>query len=250
VRGDKVLVLTAAMALVAACHPRRLHPGEAFGSDNRPMRVVHRLDCPDAVAGLQRTAEAADGAQCSYKGSQGEDVTLALTALNGQSPDARLAALNGSLAADLPPPPPGSTPPASGVYVSDGGGRDRAHIDLPGFHLDASDGKATIRMPGVSVDADDDNATVSAGGPRGAQVVAHDGRAEIKAGGVGPNGADVTYLLASDVAGPNGYRAVGYVAKGPTSGPLVVAEFRTRQHDQHNLTDRGVRRLVDLNVHG
>jgi hypothetical protein len=245
--GDKLVLLAAVALSVAACHPRRLHPGEMIGADHRPMRTIQRLDCPADVGELHRTAAAADGANCSYKGPGDEDVSLTLASLDGQAPDVKLAALDSAMAADLPATAPNTSPPASGVYVGHSDGRDRAHIDLPGFHLDASDGKATIRMPGVSVDADDDNARVSAGGAR---VVAHNGRAEIRAGGVGPDGADVTYLLASDAPGPSGYRAVGYVAKGPTSGPLVVAQFRTRQHDQHDLSSHGLTRLVDLNVHG
>jgi hypothetical protein len=250
-RTVRLVLLLTAVADVCACHPRRIHSGEALFGDHRPMKMVARLTCPGEVGELTRTGEAADGRSCSYKGPQSEDVQLRLTSLDGQSAQQRLAALDGGLQAEVPS---AATDPkhGQGVYVSDDKDKDEAHIDLPGFHLNASHGKADIRMPGVNIDADDDNANVTTGlgGAGGASVRAHGGGAEIRAGGVGANGADVTYLLASDRPGPNGYRAAGYIAKGPAGGPLVVGEFRTREREHNGMGEHGLSRLVDLNVHG
>ena len=245
------LMLLASVSL-ASCHPKPLAKGLALGVDSRPMHTVDRLTCPDTVGTLTRTGEAADGQSCSYAGAQSEDVKLLLTPLDGQTADVRLATLDNGLKAEAPGAAADGVGDGHGVSVSSSTDRDQAHIDLPGFHLNASDGKASIRMPGVSIDADGDNAKVATGlaGVRGATVNAHDGGAEIRAGGVGVNGADVTYLLASDTPGPSGYRVVGYVAKGPVNGPLVIGEFRIRQHEGNDNGDHGVGRLVDLNVHG
>lgn len=246
-----ILSLLAVGVSLCACHPKSLPKDVAFGSDTRPMRAVDRLDCPDTVGALTRTGQAADGRSCTYTGPQTEDVKLLLTPLDGQRADARLATIDAGLKVEAPGAAGGSAH-GPGVYISSDAGRDQARIDLPGFHLNADGDKASIRMPGVAIDADGDNAKVATGwaGPHGATVNAHGGGAEIRAGGVGANGADVTYLLASDTPGPSGYRVVGYVAKGPVNGPLVVGEFRIRQHEGGNNSDHGVARLVDLNIHG
>ena len=70
-------------------------------------------------------------------------------------------------------------------------------------------------------------------------------------GGVNANGADLTYILASDTPDPSGFRVVGYMAKGPSAGPLVVGVFRVREHDHghKDMNDLGVSRLIDMNVH-
>ena len=248
--GRLAPVLVAAVSL-GACHPKPLRNAEIFGGDARPMRTLERLTCPEHVQRLLRTAETGDGRSCTYTGPQTEEVQLSLTPLDGQTPDARLAALDATLKGEVPAAVSADHGP--GVYIGSDKGADQAHIDLPGFHLNASGDKASIHMPGVNIDADNDKAQVSTGfGDRHQAVVnAHDGGAEIRAGGVGPNGTDVTYLLASDSAGPSGYMAVGYVAKGPSSGPLVVGVFRAREHHGHaEGGEDGLDRLVDMNVHG
>ena len=249
-RVERLVLLVAASLGAVACHPRRVHPGDMLSLDHRPMKAVDRLTCPDRVGDLTRTAEAGDGRSCAYTGSQAEDVQLSLMPLDGATPDARLAALDTTLKAEAPGAKTGPDQ-GQGVYVSSDQGGDQAHIDLPGFHLNASGGKADIRMPGISINADGDKARVSTGGGGREQTVvdAHAGGAEIRAGGVGANGAAITYLLASDTPGPSGYKVVGYIAKGPASGPLVVGVFRVRDRRGHDGGGHGLDRLVDLNVH-
>ena len=249
-RVERVVLMAAAGLAMVACHPRRLHHGDVISLDHRPMRQVDRLTCPDQVEGLKRTAQAGDGRSCAYAGPRSEEVELSLMPLDGATPDARLASLDTTLKAEVPGAKAGADH-GPGVHVSSDADGDQAHIDLPGFHLNASGGKADIRMPGVSINADGDKAKVSTGvdGREQAVVDAHAGGAEIRAGGVGANGADVTYLLASDTPGPSGYRMVGYIAKGPASGPLVVGVFRSRDHQGHDGDDHGLDRLIDMNVH-
>ena len=249
-RVERLGLLAVAGLCVIACHPRRLHRGDIISLDHRPMRQVERLTCPDQVDGLTRTAQAADGRSCAYAGPQSEEVQLSLMALDGATPDVRLASLDTTLKAELPGAK-ADTGHGPTVHVSSDQAGDQAHIDLPGFHLNASGGRADIRMPGVSINADGDKARVSTGvgGREQAVVDAHAGGAEIRAGGVGANGADVTYLLASDTPGPSGYRMVGYIAKGPASGPLVVGVFRSRDHQGHDGGAHGLDRLIDMNVH-
>ncbi|MEG1453413.1 MAG: methyltransferase type 11, partial [Brevundimonas sp.] len=46
---------------------------------------------------------------------------------------------------------------------------------------------------------------------------------------------------------PNAWRVVGYEARGPSGGPIVVATFRTRDRDEQAIVE-SVRELVVLNV--
>ncbi len=248
-RAAPALVLATSLTAVAACHPR--HIG-AFGMASRPVTVVDRLVCPGSVGDLQRSGEASDGRSCAYSGPRDEAVQLSLTPLDGLSAQARLATLDATLKSELPAT--ASTPHGEGVYVGADKGASTAHIDLPGFHLNASNDKANIRLPGVSIDADGDDAkvTTAAGGLGGTQVQAHRGGAEIRTGGVNANGVQLTYLLASNTPGPGGYRVVGYRAKGPLHGPLVVATFRAKGENHHGdeLDNKGLEDLLALNAHG
>ena len=244
--------LVVAVSALSACHPKPIHHGEGFGYAQRPLAVGQTLVCPDQVGDLTRTAQGADGHTCTYDGPQAEQVQLSFLPLDGATPDTRLAGLDQSLKAELPV---ASSAAANrqGVYVGGDEAGRHAHIDLPGFHLNASDGKASIRMPGVSINADGDDAKVTTGpeGHENSVVSAHPGAAEIRVGGVNANGADTTYLLASDTPGPTGFRVVGYMAKGPAAGPLVVAVFHAREHEHggNNMADHGLNRLIDMNVH-
>ena len=248
----RLLLITAVAAASCGCHPRRLHHVGGFGMATRPLSVASRLSCPDDVGQLSRTAETPDGASCTYAGPRGELVQLSFLPLGGATPQARLASLDRSLQAELPAAAGGAAH-GQGVYVSSDHGGGQAHIDLPGFHLNASDGKADIQMPGVSINANGDDAkvTTGAGGEGQATVNAHSGGAEIRTGGVNANGAKMTYLLASDLPGPTGYSVVGYRAEGPAQGPLVLAVFRAKGRDHHgDMGGDGLDRLVSMNVHG
>ena len=246
------LTFAAAMA-TAACHPKPLGQAAGLGYARRPLAVGSTLICPDQVGGLTRTKQSADGRSCAYDGPQREEVQLSFMPLAGATPEARLAALDQTLKAELPAAAAMATSAPGGVYVGGDETGHHAHIDLPGFHLNASDGKTTIRMPGVSINADGDDAKVTTGpaGHENTLVSAHPGGAEIRVGGVNANGADATYLLASDTPGPSGFRVVGYMAKGPAAGPLVVAVFHAREHEHgsDDMADHGLNRLVDMNVH-
>ena len=245
-------VAVAGVLLTAtACHPKRLHHGDGLGYATHPLSVGRTLDCPDRVGDLTRTVQAADGRSCGYDGPREEQVQLSFMPLNGATPDARLASLDQTLKAELPAAGDAAAH-GPGVYVGADKAGDHAHIDLPGFHVNTSGDRASIRLPGVTINADGDDSKVSTG-PEGHEtsvVSAHPGGAEIRVGGVNSNGADMTYLLASDTPGPTGFRVVGYKAKGPPAGPLVVGVFHVRQHDHRgdNMSDHGLERLIDMNV--
>ena len=63
---------------------------------------------------------------------------------------------------------------------------------------------------------------------------------------------DQTWMVATDAPGPAGWRSVGYVARGPLSGPLVVATVRSRAEHHHahgnDVEFDDVRHLVGLSL--
>ena len=79
-------------------------------------------------------------------------------------------------------------------------------INLPFLHVDADgSGRAHVRTLGMDVNADGDAAVVRT--PGGGAIDAHHGGAEMRFGSVGRRRADLVYIVASDHAGPQGYRA-------------------------------------------
>jgi hypothetical protein len=236
----KVLFLVSAAAVASAAS--LAHAG--VQADGPPLRAPAKLDCPATTSDLTRTAQSPDGQWCDYAGQRGEIVRLRLAPLNGQTPWAALAPTRAQLHALVP------------VYrnslpASDGPG-NRADVDVPFVHVHADGDKADVRLFGIfhivghdhGADVDKDSGTKHAvvhAGLRGAEVVADE---------VGRNNASLVYVLAGNHRYASGYRAVGYVAKGPTAGPLVVAEFRGPEAS-HRDNDGGhldLDRLIDRNL--
>jgi hypothetical protein len=248
------------------------------------MQVNARLDCPETSGDLTRSGVASDGATCTYTGPGDEVVSLQLTPLGGGPPQAVLSRLEmrlksdtglTSLAPSAPLPPP--TPPVvkgkdwdASTQVKDDDDRDdddddhdsaasktprrddHAQIDLPGLHISTHGDTADVSLLGLSIHADGDDAQVHAGGwGRSATIEGHDGGATLRIGRADQTGVDSMLIVTSDRPGPNGYRTVGYVAKGPPAGPLVIAAFKAKgdNHAGHDLAGDGLKKLVQLNVH-
>jgi hypothetical protein len=255
----RVLVSTAVVALAAlslsACHRYHrqvsINTGDgASWTDNdndAPVTVADRLNCPQTQGALQLVSAAADGQSCAYRKDDQEDVALSRVALNGETPRGAMKPMETELAG-LVAVRPDAAPVT--VDASKGDGDDKAKIDLPGVHIDAHGDKAKVSVLGVTVNADGDRADVHAGaGQNLATVHAGPGGAEIRADRVGGHTANLVYILAGEASGPQGYRAVGYLARGPVAGPLVVGEFKSRSDDHGGRHDRDLEELINLNVH-
>jgi len=256
------LLLTSAALLggvvaLGACHPVNGVHGHHDGSwmmgdhgwthhDDTPVNVPASLNCPSNEGDLTRVSMAADGKSCQYHGDEDQDVTLSLVALNGQAPQAALSPMEAQLQGLVPAH---SGPSPVNIEAGDADGdHNNAKIDMPGFHVDAHGDKAKVRILGMDIDADGDKADIKTDmGMKGTTIHAGPGGAEIRAGDVGQHAAELVYILAGDNAGPSGYRAVGYIARGPATGPLVVGEFKSSYHD-HNGHEHDLERLIDLNV--
>ena len=256
-----ILLTGVAAATLSACGRDWASDGEPM----RPMRAVTQLQCPDHEGSLTRVRVAADGLSCDYAGSRGAEVVLKLVKpANGDSAaalddlDSQMNALMPEVqgkveqgeaemkAEDSAPSSPGSST----------GSRDRADIDLPGFHIHTHGDHAEVRLPGVSVDADDDkhgggsshgNAHVSVAGGL-VDVRAHNDAAIVHVRSRGA-GVRAGYRLADKTPSPDGWRLVGYDAHGPAGGPLVVAIVKSKDSEENPLFHDAML-LVRTNVGG
>ncbi len=238
----------AVLACLAGCSPPHPH-----GHEGGALKSVSGLDCPAEQGDLKLASGASGAGPCVYGDDAGDKITLTLVALNGQTPKLALAPFQVAAQAELPAMAPsagGAT--ASSTGANDGAGDgEKVDLDLPGIHIHANgSGKAQVNAMGVHVNADDkDHATVTGGfGGDHVQVNANEGGARIDVQESG-SGVRSIFLLASDKPGPNGWRSAGYQARGPESGPLVVASILSKQdHDEDLRHD--VKRLLERNVGG
>ncbi len=144
---------------------------------------------------------------------------------------------------------------------------DSAHVSAPGMRVDAEGDRASVHMPGIHVEANGDNADVRIGGitihandgdasvnghlttgegEKAVSFKARDDAAEIRTRAPG-EAIRQTYLLTDNRASPNGWRMVGYEARGPRTGPIVIATVRSRERNADGVFD-DAKRLVTLNV--
>lgn len=169
----------------------------------QPAKPITRLDCPQTSGQLTRVSAAADGRSCLYSGAGGLQMSMALTKV-ASSPAAALEPIEADLRKKA-----GAA--AQGPIVAN------TAVDLPGLHVRANgeDEQAEIKVGPMTIQADDGGAEV-----RSSRDV------RLKGQSLSParNGHRASFMLAGDQV-KNGYRAVGYEAAGPRTGPLVVASF-------------------------
>jgi len=214
--------------------------------DGTPLRAPATLDCPASTGDLTRISQSADGQWCDYRGDRGETVRLRLVPLRGLSPSEALAPTRAELHALVP-----VYRDAIPADYNDGPG-DRADVDVPFVHVHANGDQADVRLFGIfHIVSRDHDADIDVGHGRKHTVV-HAGLrgAEVIADEVGKTNASLVYVLAGNHRHASGYQAVGYIAKGPVNGPLVVAEFRSpvNNHRDNDGGHHDIDRLIDRNL--
>ncbi|WGM38559.1 hypothetical protein [Caulobacter sp. NIBR1757] len=250
----------AILLTLGACESRTEY--RARKAEREALKVVSKLDCPEAEGNLKRTAAAADGLSCTYAGD-GSEVTLRLVAVSNDPARALEpieAELKGLFPA-LPATPETPTPPAKpGEEPAKTGEVTRETVSMPGLHVETEEGggsdKAKVRMPGISVDADGDKARVKI---LGVEINADEnaseirmtrdswrtdegdfdidlsgGKANIKGdggfsiGGKRRQGYRTTFVKTTDSKDAP-WTIAGYEAQGPKRGPLVVAVLKSKK---------------------
>ncbi len=246
------------------------------------LKVIDALQCPETIGVLARKGSAhSGGTTCVYSGPRGAEVALRLITLTDKTADSVLAGIEASLAADMPHTTADLRTAAKAseaenaaetvnaeaaetdTETTEGSSSDRATVRAPGMTIDAQGDRAQVRLPGMSVDAHGDKASVRIGGfsitsddssksvdvrssDESVSVQAHDDAAEIRTRAPG-DATRRTYLLTDRRPADQGWRLVGYEARGPIGGPIVIATVRAKDRDSDGVFD-SAKDLVTLNV--
>jgi hypothetical protein len=279
--------LCAAATLVACDDAVRISSTRsAFTDDRGVLKVVDTLQCPQTIGALTRKGSAsAGGTVCSYVGPRGAEVSLHLVPLDADTPADVLKRFEERLSGDMPRamaaigaaaeeadatlPPADTTGPAEdtdGVAAEAAAPGDRTSVRAPGVAIETTGEDASVRLPGVSIDTQGDKASVRIGsfhidaddsdgsarvsgsGPNGDDVVinARDDAAEIRAR-AGGEATRTSWIMTDNRSSESGWRVVGYEARGPVGGPLVVATVRSRDSNRERAFE-DARALVALNA--
>lgn len=232
-----------AAAVTAACDgdsvrisPAGAGPGEARGA----LKVVQALQCPQTMGSLTRKGSAsAEGTICTYAGPRGAEVTLHLVELDETSPAQVLTAFEARLSAAMP-----QAVAQLKAAGAPGSGQDGGRA--PGVDVRADGDEARVRIGGFQIDASRRGAAARDPAPEGdnVSVQAHQDAVEIRTRG-GGGATRASWTLTDSRPSEGGWRLVGYEARGPAGGPIVVATMRARDRDQVFGDGRD---LVALNV--
>lgn len=267
-----VPVLCLAALAVAACDGDsvRISSTHTENPDAKgALKVVEMLQCPQTMGSLTRKGSAsAEGAVCTYAGPRGAEVTLHLVKLDGAAPADALKAFEARLSTALPravaqlkaseaaaaaeaghPAATGdrASVRAPGVDIQSEG--DDATVRLPGLHIESRGDQASVRIGGFHIDASDGEGAVNIQGSEdgdNVSVQAHQDAAEIRtrAGGAATR---ANWILTDNRPSEAGWRLVGYEARGPAGGPIVVATVRSRDRERGRVFENA-KDLVALNV--
>lgn len=227
------------------------------GEGKGVLKVIDALQCPESMGPLTRKGTARQGGTvCIYTGPRGAEVSLHMVRLDGDTPDDVLKAFEERLARDLPQATEAldrgaATPEAEAVAVDAEG--DRAEIRAPGVHIRAEGDKADLRLGPIHISADDSggegegSATINAEADgESVSIQAHGRGAEVRTRSNG-DAVRASWRLSDSRGSESGWRVVGYQARGPARGPLVIATIRTRDRDGDRMFD-AAGDLVKLNV--
>lgn len=251
------------------------------------LRVVDTLQCPQTLGVLTRKGSATEhGTVCTYNGPKGAEVVLHLVSLRDADAATALKAFETQLSASLPlavaqlqaaaqAQSSGDNATASastgdsasvrapGVAIDADG--DNASVRAPGVAIESRGDKASVRLPGININADGDNASVRIGGfhidadnesgsvnisdGQGGDAVsvhANQDAAVVRTNAAGPSTRS-NWILTDNRDNGQGWRLVGYEARGPAGGPIVVATVRSKDREGGSVFD-DAKALVTLNV--
>lgn len=236
------------------------------------LKVVETLQCPQTMGSLTRKGTAMEGgAVCTYAGPRGAEVSLHLVRLHGATPAEALKAFEDRLSAAMPqaiaqlkaaagteaerqaaakgaePSGDRASVRAPGVDIQAEG--DDATVRLPGLHIESKGDDASVRIGGFHIDASEGEGRVNIEGSEGGDNVsiqANQDAAEIRTS-AGGGATRANWILTDNRPSEAGWRLVGYEARGPAGGPIVVATVRARDRDRGRVFE-DAKDLVTLNV--
>lgn len=262
-------------ALTAACDGDSVRISSTHKEDSDAkgaLKVVDALQCPQTLGSLTRKGSAsAEGTVCTYAGPRGAEVSLHLVRLDGTPVADALKAFEDRLSASLPQAvaqlraSAQESAAAAAAPASPAPAGDRASVRAPGVDIQANGDDATVRLPGLRIESKGDDASVQIGGFHidandgegrvnvegsdggdNVSVQAHQDAAEIRTS-AGGGATRSSWILTDNRPSEEGWRLVGYEARGPAGGPIVVATVRARDRDRGRVFE-DAKALVALNV--
>ncbi|MBU1384696.1 MAG: methyltransferase type 11 [Alphaproteobacteria bacterium] len=266
-------------ALTAACDGESVRISSTRTEDNDAkgaLKVVQTLQCPQTMGSLTRKGSAtAGGSVCTYAGPRGAEVSLHIVKLDGVTPAAALEAFEDRLSTAMPQtvaqltaaaeqdaagaagatetPAAGDRASIKGPGVDIQTEGDDATVSLPGLHIESRGDQASVRIGGFHIDASDGDGAVNIEGSASGSgegdsvsVQANQDAAEIRTS-AGGEATRASWILTDNRPSEAGWRLVGYEARGPAGGPLVVATVRSRDRERGGVFE-DAKELVTLNV--
>ncbi|MDQ0463915.1 hypothetical protein QO010_001686 [Caulobacter ginsengisoli] len=246
-----LLIATVAVSALGltACHREGSYSKtEVSVSSDKPVKTIAKLECPQSQGELTLVSAAPDGQSCNYAG-KGSEVTLKLLAIQAGDPATVLGPIETELRGLMPAKPVDVT-----TKVEADEDHEATSVDLPGIHIKTEkDGSAKVNIGGaIKVDADKDGkAKVNVGDK--VKVDADDDRAEVHISDAeqdAKTGSITAFFVLTD-KGASGYKAVGYQARGPKTGPIAVAVVKVKtEAGRDDGAFRAAKDLIRLNVGG
>jgi hypothetical protein len=196
-------------------------------------------DLPRALEALEAAADAADtGAATAERAAATAEGAAATAERSADLAAADHAAASGDSASVRAP----------GVAIDANG--DDATVRLPGMRIETRGDKASVRIGGFHIDADDSDGSARVSGSSGngdsVDINAQEDAAEIRAS-AGGEATRTSWILTDNRGSESGWRLVGYEARGPVGGPLVVATVRSRDRNRERAFE-DAKDLVALNA--
>ncbi|NBB64575.1 methyltransferase type 11 [Pseudomonas sp. ODNR1LW] len=218
------------------------------------LKVVDALQCPDTLGVLTRKGSASPGGgSCTYGGPRGAEVVLYLVKLDGRTPEDILRDYETQLSTEIPQAAvridareietgeEKASVEAPGVDIKTKG--EDASVSLPGLHIETQGDNASVRIAGINIESKDGQGVRTETSTVNVDTAGETTRVRTQAPG---EATRMTFLLADDSAEAGAWRQVGFVARGPAGGPLVVATVRSKA--KNNRVFDAAKDLVALNV--
>lgn len=232
------------------------------------LRVVEALQCPQTLGTLTRKGSAtAQGTVCTYVGPRGAEVILHLVSLSDTESTTALKAFEDRLSAAMPrasarideserdaaaaaaaaDAAASSAEKASRAAEQAAEEADRASVRLPGISIEADGEDASVNIGGFNVEANDEGANIDIrSGGDSVSVQANDTATVVRTSAAG-DATRANWILTDNRPSVEGWRLVGYEARGPAGGPIVVVTVRSKDREGGDVFD-DAKALVTLNV--
>lgn len=192
-------------------------------------------DMPHTAADLRASAEAERARVAADTASAQADVARSAADAARSEAEASASASSGGTTRIQGP----------GMKIESEG--DKAEVRLPGMSVQTDGDRASVRFGGFSIEADDSSQTARiSSSDDSVSIEAHDDAARIRTRATG-DAVRTTFLLTDNRPADAGWRMVGYEARGPAGGPIVVATVHSKDRDSDGVFD-SAKDLVALNI--